>query len=97
MNSQVYRQSIAALGTWSTGLEQPKFQWSGQACTVARGVWGHAPLLDVLRAILMRFGTLVYHGKVHVQIDYIDLKRIVFIKIESPIIHFRMSCSIDND
>ena len=75
-----------------------QLNFSGQAkhaqCAVARGVWGHAPpapgILDVLRAILMRFGTLVHHDKVHVQIDS---KRIVFKIIESPIIDFRVSCS----
>ena len=33
---------------------------------VARGVWGHAPhqeILDILRSILLLFGTLFYHGK----------------------------------
>ena len=27
-------------------------------------------ILDVLRSILVHFGTLVHHGKVHVQINY---------------------------
>ena len=27
-------------------------------------------VLDVLRSILVHFGTLVHHGKVHVQINY---------------------------
>ena len=38
-------------------------------------------ILDVLRSILVRFGTLVHHGKVHVQINCsIHVKRIVTIK-----------------
>ena len=47
---------------------------------VARGVWGHAPqelfrILDVLRSILLLFGTLFYHGKASV-IAVVQLQRI---------------------
>ena len=47
------------------------------------GSGGMSPqeILDVLRSILVRFGTLVHHGKVHVHTNYsIHVKRIVTIK-----------------
>ena len=63
----------------SSGPEQAKLSGRGNAREVricwGRGSGGMPPrnffgILDALRSILVHFGTLVYHGKVHVINDY---------------------------